>query len=195
MAKPVSISLNKFTASVQAAVKSAVVKHPKFNVPTPHGVSVSYLIRGIPVPDEILAKVTLAETQAFATEIAGQIAQAHPEALGAARPAGQAETQAWVVQERQTSLSTVMCAVGATRKSTVAIRSSNEGPSNSSTLPETEFARSGANVGIGKLVVLIRRSASRRRHRGQGRVFAALTSSRRHAQGARRRASPWDSAP
>jgi hypothetical protein len=90
MAKPVSISLNKFTASVQAAVKSAVAKHPKFNVPTPHGVSVSYLIRGIPVPDEILAKVTLAETQAFATEIAGQIAQAHPEALGAARPAGQA---------------------------------------------------------------------------------------------------------
>src|SRR5437879_8602138 len=81
MAKPVSISLNKFTASVQAAVKSAVAKHPKFNVPTPHGVSVSYLIRGIPVPDEILAKVTLAETQAFATEIAGQIAQAHPEAL------------------------------------------------------------------------------------------------------------------
>jgi len=89
MAKPVSISLNKFTASVQAAVKSAVAKHPKFNVPTPHGVSLSYLIRGIPVPDEILAKVTLAETQAFATEIAGQIAQAHPEALGAARPAGQ----------------------------------------------------------------------------------------------------------
>ena len=61
MAKTVSISLNKFTASVQAAVKSAVAKHPKFNVPTPHGVSVSYLIRGIPVPDEILAKVTLAE--------------------------------------------------------------------------------------------------------------------------------------
>jgi hypothetical protein len=90
MAKPVSISLNKFTASVQAAVKSAVAKHPKFNVPTPHGVSASYVIRGIPVPDEILAKVTLAETQAFATEIAGQIAQAHPEALGAARPAGQA---------------------------------------------------------------------------------------------------------
>jgi hypothetical protein len=51
---------------------------------------VSYLIRGIPVPDEILANVTLSETQAFATEVAGQIAQAHPEALGAARPAGQA---------------------------------------------------------------------------------------------------------
>src|SRR5229473_7569715 len=90
MAKPVSISLSKFTASVQAAVKAAAAKHPKFNLPTPHGVSVSYLIRGIPVPDEILAKVTLAETQAFATEIAGQIAQAHPEALGAARPPGQA---------------------------------------------------------------------------------------------------------
>ena len=90
MAKPVSISLSKFTASVQAAVKAAVAKHPKFNLPTPHGVSVSYLIRGIPVPEEILAKVTLAETQAFATDVAGQIAQAHPEALGAARPPGQA---------------------------------------------------------------------------------------------------------
>jgi hypothetical protein len=90
MAKPVSISLSKFTASVQAAVKAAAAKHPKFNLPTPHGVSMSYLIRGIPVPEEIVARVTLGETQAFATDVAGQIAQAHPEALGAAHPPGQA---------------------------------------------------------------------------------------------------------
>ncbi len=35
MAKPVSISLHKFTSSVQAAVKAAVAKHPKFKVPVP----------------------------------------------------------------------------------------------------------------------------------------------------------------
>jgi|SRR5215813_708405 len=87
MAKPVSISLNKFTASVQAAVKAAVAKHPKFNVPMPKAISVGYLIRGIPVPDEIVAKVTLGETQAFATEIATHIAQAHPEVLAAAHQA------------------------------------------------------------------------------------------------------------
>jgi hypothetical protein len=90
MAKPVSISLSKFTSSVQAAVKAAAAKHPKFQLPTPHGVTVSYLIRGIPVPDEIAARVTLAETQAFATDVAAHIAQAHPEALGAAHQPGQA---------------------------------------------------------------------------------------------------------
>src|SRR5215813_9230634 len=68
MAKPVSISLSKFTASVKAAVKAAVAKHPKFNLPVPNAVSVFYLIRGIPVPEEIMSKVTLGETQAFATE-------------------------------------------------------------------------------------------------------------------------------
>ena len=35
MAKPVSISLSKFTSSVQAAVKAAAAKHPKFQLPTP----------------------------------------------------------------------------------------------------------------------------------------------------------------
>jgi hypothetical protein len=90
MAKPVSISLSKFTSSVQAAVRAAAAKHPKFQLPTPHGVSVSYLIRGIPVPEEILAKVTLAETQAFATDVAADIAKANPEALGAAHQPGQA---------------------------------------------------------------------------------------------------------
>jgi DNA primase len=79
MAKPVSISLSKFTSSVQAAVKAAAAKHPKFQLPTPHGVTVSYLIRGIPVPEEIMAKVSFAETQAFATDVAGHIAQALPE--------------------------------------------------------------------------------------------------------------------
>src|SRR5260370_30822919 len=89
MAKPVSISLSKFMASVQAAVKAAAAKHPKFNLPTPHGVSMSYLIRGIPVPEEIVAKETLGETQAFATDVAAHIVQAHPEALTAVQPPGQ----------------------------------------------------------------------------------------------------------
>ena len=87
MPKPVSISLSKFTASVQAAVKAAVANHPKFNLPVPNTISVGYLIRGIPVPDEILSKVTLSETQAFATEIATHIAQAHPDALAAVHQA------------------------------------------------------------------------------------------------------------
>jgi hypothetical protein len=89
MAKPLSISLSKFTTSVQAAVKAAVAKHPKFNLPVPNAVSVSYLIRGIPVPEEITSKVTLGETQAFATEIAAHIAQAHPELLAVAHQAAQ----------------------------------------------------------------------------------------------------------
>jgi hypothetical protein len=83
MAKPVSISLSKFTTSVQAAVKAAVAKHPKFSVEVPNAVSVAYLIRGIPVPEAIAAKATLAETQAFATDVATHLAQAHPEAFAA----------------------------------------------------------------------------------------------------------------
>jgi hypothetical protein len=89
MTKPVSISLSKFTASVQAAVKAAIAKHPKFNLQVPNAISVSYLIRGIPVPEEITSKVTLGETQAFATDIAAHVAQAHPEMLAAAREAAQ----------------------------------------------------------------------------------------------------------
>jgi hypothetical protein len=90
MDKPVSISLKAFTSSVQAAVKAAAAKHPKFNLPVPKGVSVSYLIRGIPVPDEILAKVTVAETQAFAGEVAAHLAKAQAGGLVAGRPAAQA---------------------------------------------------------------------------------------------------------
>jgi hypothetical protein len=83
MANPVSISLSQFTASVQAAVKEAIARHPKFNLTVPKSVSVAYLIRGIPVPEEIASKVTLGETQALATEIAAHLAKAHPEALAA----------------------------------------------------------------------------------------------------------------
>jgi hypothetical protein len=89
MAKPVSISLHKFTSSVQAAVKAAAAKHPKFKVPVPSAVSVSYLIRGFPIPDEILAQVTVGETQAFVADVAAHIAQAQPEALAATRQPGQ----------------------------------------------------------------------------------------------------------
>jgi hypothetical protein len=85
MAQATSISLSKFTASVQAAVKAAVAKHPKFKVEVPNSLTVSYLIRGIPLPEAILNQVTLGETQAFATDIAAHIAGAHPELLAAAQ--------------------------------------------------------------------------------------------------------------
>ena len=88
MAQAVSISLSKFTASVQAAVKAAVAKHPKFKVDVPNAISVSYLIRGIPVAEAILSTVTLAETQAFATDIATHIGGAQPEALASAAREG-----------------------------------------------------------------------------------------------------------
>jgi hypothetical protein len=89
MAQAVSISLSKFTNSVQAAVKAAVAKHPKFKVEPPHGVTVAFLIRGFPVPDSIASTVTIAETQAFATDVAAEIAGAHPEIL---RPAAAGQT-------------------------------------------------------------------------------------------------------
>jgi hypothetical protein len=92
MAKPVSISLSKFTTSVQAAVRAAIAKHPKFNLQVPNAISVSYLIRGVPVPEEIASKMTLGETQAFATEVAAHIAKAHPEVLAAAHPGAQGGT-------------------------------------------------------------------------------------------------------
>lgn len=85
MTKPVSISLRKFSDSVQAAVKAAAAKHPKFQIPASNSIALGYLIRGIPVPDEVLSKVTIGETQAFAADIAARIGEAHPEAFGAAR--------------------------------------------------------------------------------------------------------------
>lgn len=80
----VSISLSKFTESVQAAVKAAMAKHPKFKLDVPNAVTISYLIRGIPVPEAIVSTVTMGETQAFAADVATRIASAHPEALAAA---------------------------------------------------------------------------------------------------------------
>jgi hypothetical protein len=88
MAKPVSISVNKFNHSVQAAVKAAMEKHQKFKFTVPNGITVSYLIRGFPVPEDIASKVTLGETQAFATDVASHLAGAIPQ-LAAVHPGGQ----------------------------------------------------------------------------------------------------------
>jgi hypothetical protein len=73
MAQAKSVSLSHFTTAVQAAVKAAAQKHPKFKLDTPSGITFSYLIRGIPVPETFLANVTFGETQAFANEVANQI--------------------------------------------------------------------------------------------------------------------------
>ena len=73
MAQAKSLSLSQFTTAVHAAVDTAVKKHPKFKLEAPSGVSFSYLIRGIPVPESILQSVTFGETQAFANEVAAQI--------------------------------------------------------------------------------------------------------------------------
>jgi len=88
MAQATTISLKKFTSAVQAAVKAAGAKHPKFKVELPHAISVSYLIRGFPIPDGILSQVTLGETQAFANEVAAHVASAGPELAAARGSAG-----------------------------------------------------------------------------------------------------------
>jgi hypothetical protein len=83
MAKPVSISLHNLTASVQAAVKAAAAKHPKFRqVPEPTGISFGNLIWGFPVPDGVLAQVTVGELQSYVTDVAAHIGQAGPEGQG-----------------------------------------------------------------------------------------------------------------
>jgi hypothetical protein len=79
MAQATSISLAKFTASVQAAVKAAVATHPKFKIASPNAISVSYLIRGFPVPETIISEVTMAEIQAYAAAVAASLGTAHPE--------------------------------------------------------------------------------------------------------------------
>jgi hypothetical protein len=90
MPQVVSISLSKFTSSVQSAVKAAMAKHPKFKSELPETISTDFLIWGYPPPDPILAKVTVAEVQAFADEVASGVLSAHPEAFAdrkAAHPA------------------------------------------------------------------------------------------------------------
>jgi hypothetical protein len=74
MTQAKSVSLSKFTETVQAAVKVAVQKHPKFNIEVPQGVEFAYLIRGIPVPENLLGNISMGETQAFANEVAANIA-------------------------------------------------------------------------------------------------------------------------
>jgi len=73
MAQAKAISLSQLTSAVQAAVQAAVQKHPKFTGTAPKGVEFSYLIRGIPVPENLLAQVSLGETQAFANDIAAHL--------------------------------------------------------------------------------------------------------------------------
>jgi len=77
-----SISLSKFTSAVQAAVKAAAAKNPKFRMDAPKTLSVSYLIRGIPPPPTIVN--SMADLQSFADEIAGQLAASQLEALSVA---------------------------------------------------------------------------------------------------------------
>jgi hypothetical protein len=89
LAQVTTVSLAKFTTSVQTAVKAAMAKHPKFKVELPHSVSVSYLIRGFPAPEALLATATIAETQAFADDVAASLATAHPELIAAHPSPGQ----------------------------------------------------------------------------------------------------------
>jgi len=81
MAQAKSISLKQFTQTVQAAVKAAAQKHPKFKFEPPQEIQLSYLIRGFPVPENLVANLTFGETQAFANEVASHIGTAQPEAL------------------------------------------------------------------------------------------------------------------
>jgi hypothetical protein len=88
MAQARSVSLSQFTNAVQAAVKAAVQKHPKFKIDPPQGVAFSYLIRGFPVPESVVANLTLGEAQAFANDVAAHLGSAQPEALAGAHAAG-----------------------------------------------------------------------------------------------------------
>jgi hypothetical protein len=83
--------LSKLTAAVQAAVKAAVAKHPKFKIDPPAQVAVSYLIRGIPVPEAIAANLTLRETQAFAADIASHLSANAPDGFAAGHAAAAPE--------------------------------------------------------------------------------------------------------
>ena|ERR1700682_367595 len=88
MAQAKSISLSQFSGAVQAAVKSAVQKHPKFKIDAPHGVTFSYFIQGFPVAEHVVGNVTIGEAQAFANDIAAHLSGAHPEALAKAQAGG-----------------------------------------------------------------------------------------------------------
>jgi hypothetical protein len=70
MARARSVSLQSFTTAVEASVKAAVEKHPKFKVDVADGLATGYLIWGIPVPEAIAAAASIRETQAFADAVA-----------------------------------------------------------------------------------------------------------------------------
>jgi hypothetical protein len=77
MAQASSLSVK----SVQAAVKAAVAEFPKFKVQEPTEIAVSFLIRGIPIPEPLAGTVTLNEAQSFANSVAGHIGTVSPEAV------------------------------------------------------------------------------------------------------------------
>ncbi len=76
MPRATSISVEKLSSTVAAAVKAAVQKHPKIKVDP--SLSLSYLIWGIPVPEQIAGTLTLRETQAFANDVAAQLGPGLP---------------------------------------------------------------------------------------------------------------------
>lgn len=84
MARATSISLSKFTSTVQAAVTAAQQRNPKFKLDPVQGVTVSWAIRGIPVPWPLAETLTMGEVQTFADDVAGHIGGAHPELVTAA---------------------------------------------------------------------------------------------------------------
>jgi len=71
--KATSISFEKLSTTVAAAVKAAVEKHPKIKVDATGPIAASYLIWGIPVPDQLAASLTIRETQEFANEVASKL--------------------------------------------------------------------------------------------------------------------------
>lgn len=82
MAKAASVSVSKLSGVVQEAVKAAVAKHPKVKVDTGSPLAISYLIWGIPVPDQLSEVLTIRETQAFAADVASQLGRSLPGSSG-----------------------------------------------------------------------------------------------------------------
>jgi hypothetical protein len=78
VAKATSISVDKLTTTVQAAVKAALEKHPKIKVDPNAPLSASYLIWGFPVPDAIAGALTIKETQQFAADVASKLGAGVP---------------------------------------------------------------------------------------------------------------------
>jgi hypothetical protein len=76
--KATSISVEKLSSTVAAAVKAAVQKHPNIKVDPATSLSLSYLIWGIPVPEPIAGALTMREAQAFANDVAAQLGPGLP---------------------------------------------------------------------------------------------------------------------